>query len=125
MFTQSWAQCQVMNWNLSANCITSSAAQAALDVYLSACPTLHNEIKQCMGVVYGVKEMMSAESADDDTDVQSSAVIQDALGLNNSEIPTDGVNVVSHCVETAEKGSGNSLVATEEFDSIWRYVSFN
>ena len=43
---QSWEHCQVKDWNLSAMCLTSKAAQTALDEYLRTHPSLHDEIKE-------------------------------------------------------------------------------
>ena len=54
---QSWERCQVKDWNLSAMCLTSKAAQTALDEYLCPHPSLQNEIKGRMGVVHGAEDI--------------------------------------------------------------------
>ncbi|KAN0091452.1 hypothetical protein V8E55_005018, partial [Tylopilus felleus] len=86
---KSWERCRVKDWNLSAKCLTSRAAQIALDEYLRTHPSLHDEIKNRTGVVYGIASVASEEvppdeledqvaaEVDDDADVPSSAVIRD------------------------------------------------
>ncbi|KAF9218369.1 hypothetical protein BS17DRAFT_873587 [Gyrodon lividus] len=105
------------DWNLSATCLTSKAAQTALDEYLHTHPDLHDEIKERMGVVHGVKDLSQqdevTDDADDDADVLLSAVIQDAFGLLNVEIPAE-VDAIPHCVATMEKGPDDELVAAGE-----------
>ncbi|KAF9218157.1 hypothetical protein BS17DRAFT_722119, partial [Gyrodon lividus] len=103
---QSWESCRVKDWNLSATCLTSKAAQTALDEYLCTHPGLHDEIKEQMGVVYGVKDLSQqdqvTDDADDDADVLSSAVIQDAFGLLNVEIPAE-VDAIPHCHDNRKR----------------------
>ena len=61
----------------------------ALNKYLSMHHTLHDEIKNQMGIVHGVEEVqLDIAEADDNADVLSSAVIQDVLGLDIN-IPAD------------------------------------
>lgn len=77
-----------------------------------------------MGVVLGVEEVqLNTTEADDDADVLSSAVIQDALGLDIDN-PAD-VDMISHCVESTEKGPDEILVAAGEDEDIWAYINFD
>ena len=123
-YSQSWERCEIKNWNLSAACLTSKATQAALNDYLQTHPTLHDKIKGWTGVVHGVEDVQLDDAADtdDDTDVLLSAVIEDALGLQN--IPSD-VNMTSHCVEYSEKGVNNILVAAGDDEDIWAFINFD
>ncbi|KIK80670.1 hypothetical protein PAXRUDRAFT_15653 [Paxillus rubicundulus Ve08.2h10] len=123
---KSWEHCQVKDWNLSAKCLTNKAAQMALNEYLRSHHILHDEIENQMGIVHGVKQVqLNTAEADDDADVPSSAVIQDALGLDvQVDIPVD-IDVISHCVESTEKGPDNTLVAAGEDEDIWAYINFN
>lgn len=83
-----------------------------------------------MGVVHGAEDISQqdqvhqADEADDDADVPSSAVIRDAFGLLNVEIPAE-VDTAQHCVTTTEKGPDNELVATGESEDIWAFISFD
>ncbi|KAH0833099.1 hypothetical protein J3R83DRAFT_12092 [Lanmaoa asiatica] len=125
---KSWERCKVKDWNLSAKCLTSKAARTALDEYLRTHPTLHDEIKNRTGVVYGVEEVPPEDQVtaevDDDADVPSSAVIRDAFNLQNAEIPA-AVDVISHCVNRSEKGPDDTLVAAGDDEDIWRYINFD
>lgn len=119
--------------NLSAHCLTSREAYNALNCYLATHPALHDEIKKRMGVVHGVDIVATADTedlkavnanVDDDADVPSSAVMQDAFNLSNGDIPA-GIDVVSHCVGSIERGPDNSLMAVGESEDIWKFISFN
>ena len=96
----------------------------ALNEYLHTHHTLHDEIKNKMGVVLGVEEVqLDSAEADDDANVPLSAVIQDALGLDIDN-PAD-VDTISHCVESTEKGPDDTLVAAGEDEDIWAYINFD
>ena len=84
---QSWECCRAKDWNLSAMCLTSKAAQTALDEYLSTHPRLHDEIKERMGVAHGAENHSAVtyqdqvtDKADNDVDVLLSTVICEAFG---------------------------------------------
>ena len=123
---QSWEQCKVKNWNLSAQCLTSKAAQAALNEYLQTHSALHDEIKNRIGVVHGGLEEAHTDTADadDDADVPSSAVICDTFGFQDADIPAD-INVIAHCVESSEKGTDNGLVAADDNEDIWAFINWD
>ncbi|KAF8547191.1 hypothetical protein OG21DRAFT_1527322 [Imleria badia] len=124
---KSWECCRVKDWSLSGECLTSKAAQTALNEYLHTHHILHDKIKNRMGIVHGVEEVQlntgTAEAVDDDSDVPLSAVIQDVLGLDIN-MPAD-VDMISHCVESTERGPDDSLVAAGEYEDIWAYINFN
>ncbi|KAG6373162.1 hypothetical protein JVT61DRAFT_6779 [Boletus reticuloceps] len=106
--------------------LVQKAAQAALNEYLQTHSTLHDEIKNRTGVVHGSLEEVHIDTADadDDVDVPSSAMIRDTFGLQDADIPTD-VNVIAHCVESSEKGTDNSLVATDDNKDIWAFINWD
>ncbi|KIK74376.1 hypothetical protein PAXRUDRAFT_19942 [Paxillus rubicundulus Ve08.2h10] len=122
---KSWAHCRVEGWDLSAECLTSRRAQTALIDYLRTHSTLHKEIEDQMGVVYGLNDSESdyvTADADDDADVPLSAVIRDALGV--AQIPAE-VDSVPLCVGSTEKGPHISLVAAGEYEDIWAFINFD
>ena len=102
----------------------SKATQAALNDYLQTHLTLRDEIKGRTGIVHGAEDIQLDDTADtdNDADVPLSAVIKDALGLQN--IPAD-VNTISHCVEYSEKGVNNILVAAGDDKDIWAFINFD
>ncbi|KAF8123097.1 hypothetical protein EV363DRAFT_1180822, partial [Boletus edulis] len=118
---KAWERCEVKQWNLSAKCLTSKAAQMALNDYLRTHPALHNEIKERTGVVHGLEDDQlddSAGTVDDDADVPSSVVIHAALGLDVAEKSAE-VDTVPHCVDHAESDSEDlALVAAGEEENI-------
>ena len=74
-------------------CLTSKAAQTALDEYLSTHPRLHDEIKEWMEVVHGAKDHSAVthqdqvtDEVDDDVDILLSAIICEAFRLHDVEI---------------------------------------
>ena len=114
---QAWERCTAKEWNLSAECLTSKKAHAALNDYLRSHPHLHDEIKQWMGTVHGIEAMGSTDDSNDDTDVPSSAIIQDALG-----IAVSGADQASDCVVWTRKDAEHGgLVAAEKDEDVWAF----
>ena len=109
-----------------AKCLTSKAAQTALNDYLCTHPVLHDEIKSWTRVVHELKDNQQNDNADveDDADVPSSAVIQVALGLDVAEKSTE-IDTVLHCIDSTEWGLEDSLVTASEDEDIWAYINFN
>lgn len=68
----------------------------ALNKYLCTHPALHDEIKGWISIVLGLKDYNNDDNEVDDADVPSSAVIHEALGLENAKISTY-VNNTSYC----------------------------
>lgn len=97
--------------------MTSKKARSALNDYLRSHPSLHDEIEKRMGVVQGVKTVSESAEDDsyDDTDVPSSAIIEDALG-----IAVTGADVqVTDCIVQARKDDETGgLVAADE-ENVW------
>ena len=115
---QAWEQCTTAKeWNLSAKCLTSKKACVALNDYLHSHPHLHNEIKKWIGTVHGIETMVSADDSNDDTDVPSSAIIQDALG-----IAVSGEDQVSDCVvQTRKDAEHGGFVAANKDEDAWAF----
>jgi len=114
---QAWEQCTAKEWNLSAECLTSKKARAALNDYLCSHPHLHDEIEKRMGTVHGIETMESADDSNDDTDVPSSAIIQDELG-----IAVFGADQASDCVvRTRKDAEHGGLVAADEDEDVWAF----
>ncbi|KAH7903996.1 hypothetical protein BJ138DRAFT_1119844 [Hygrophoropsis aurantiaca] len=79
---KAWERCIAKGWNLSGDFLTSKKAHSALNEYLRTHPKLRDEIQNRTGVVHGFEdnELISMDD-EDDSDVPSSAVIEDALGI--------------------------------------------
>jgi hypothetical protein len=57
-------------------------AHLALNEYLRSHPGLHDKIEKRMGTVHGIEDYhVQDNDCNDDTDVPSSAVIHDQLGI--------------------------------------------
>ena len=104
-------------WNLSAECLTSKKARTALNDYLCSHPHLHDEIENQMGTVHSIKTMGSTNDSNDDTDVPSSAIIQDALG-----IVVSGADQSSDCiVRTRKDAEHGGFIAADEGENVWAF----
>ena len=69
-----------------------------------------------MGTVHGI-ETDSADDDNDDTDVPSSAIIQDALG-----VMVFGVDQASDCVVGTRKDAEHGgLVAADDGENVWAF----
>jgi hypothetical protein len=79
-------------------CLTSKKAHVALNDYLHSHPGLRNEIEKRTGTVHGIETNSAEDDDNDDTDVPSSAIIQDALG-----IVVFGADHASDCVVGTRK----------------------
>jgi hypothetical protein len=114
---QAWERCTAKEWNLSAECLTSKKACMALNNYSRSHPHLHDEIKNRMGTVHGIETMGSTDDSNDDTDVPSSAIIQDALG-----IAVSGADQASDCVvRTRKDAEHGGLVAADKGGNVWAF----
>ena len=70
-----------------------------------------------MGTVHSIETMVSADDNNDDTDVSSSAIIQDALGIAVSR-----ADQASDCVIWTRKDAEHGgLVAADEDEDIWAF----
>ncbi|KAF8433092.1 hypothetical protein L210DRAFT_3649967 [Boletus edulis BED1] len=127
---KSWEHCWVKQWNLSVECLTSTAVQKALKEYLCTHLALHDEIKDQMKVVHGLDEDLSEDhivaDSDDDVAVPLSIVIQDTFGLDAANIPAE-VDTTAHCVDSdsTEKGLDDSLMAAGKYEEIWAFVNID
>jgi hypothetical protein len=94
----------------------------ALNEYLCSHTNLHEEIEAQTGTVHGIEDVESQtpslEDSYDDTDVPSSVVIRDALGVEVS-----GDNVFEQtCVQQAWKDDEHgSLIADGDKENIWAW----
>jgi len=80
-------------------------------------PHLRDEIEKRTGTVHGIETMESADDSNDDTDVPSSAIIQDALG-----IAVSGADQASDCVVQMRKDAEHGgLVAANEDEDVWAF----
>ena len=80
-------------------------------------PHLRDEIEKRTGTVHGIETMESADDSNDDTDVPSSAIIQDALG-----IAVSGADQASDCVvQTRKDTEHGGLVAADEDEDVWAF----
>jgi hypothetical protein len=70
-------------------------------------------------VVHGIEEsFVNSEDSHDDTDVPSSAVIEDALGYSSCRSRQSSIQL--HC--TARKDSEHGgLVAADESENVWAF----
>jgi hypothetical protein len=108
-------------WNFSGKCLTSKKAQSTLNDYLHEHPNLRNEIKNRTGVVHSMEDAAAQAASmntecNDDADVPSSVVIEDALGIEVSGADTGG----SYCVAQAQRqGNHAGLVVGGEDEDVW------
>lgn len=91
-----------------------------LNEYLQKHPNLCNKIEKRTGIIYGLKDDTAQESSmepecDDNADVPSSTIIQDALGL---AVP--GANLESICITQVQKVSGRLVVGGDSED-VWAW----
>ena len=89
----------------------------ALNDYLRSHLGLRDEIEKQMGTVHGIETDSAGDDDNDDTDVPSSAIIQDALG-----IVVFGANQASDCVVGTRKDARHGgLVAADEGEDVWAF----
>ena len=70
-----------------------------------------------MGTVHGIETDSASDDDNDDTDVPSSAIIQDALS-----IVVFGADQASDCVVGTRKNAGHGgLVAADEGVNVWAF----
>ena len=122
---QAWERCTTKEWNFSGECLTSKKAQTALNNYLCSHPQLRKEIEDRTGVVHGLEELDARDVAmeddcPDDSDVPSSLVIQEVLGINISATEGDANMTETHVSAARVDESGGLIAATEEED-IWAW----
>ena len=103
-------------WNLLAKCLTSKQACAALNEYLCSHPSLHDEIENKTGTVFGIKNDNNQnpameEDSIDDSDIPSSVVVAESL----SRLTLDMVQSDNQCVSQWEKdGESGGWVANDD-----------
>jgi hypothetical protein len=104
---KSWQKCTAKLWNLSGECLTRKTTHKALDEYLHSHSYLCDEIEACTGTMHSLNELSKSEAQPreeakddcDDSDILSSAVICDALGIEVSGVDVDG----QVCVGSSKK----------------------
>ncbi|KAF8996363.1 hypothetical protein BDQ17DRAFT_1429806 [Cyathus striatus] len=120
-----WRKSVAKQWCLSAECLTSLAAQDALSKYLIHDSTLHNEIRARLGTVQGFQDSSSSTENDighlthDDTDVPLHAVIQATVGCTLGAEANQASFVVEHFAQ-GEDGTGG-LVAAGLDEDLWQF----
>ena len=118
-------RCTTKEWNFLGECLTSKKAQTALNNYLRSHPQLRKEIEDRTGVVHGLEEpdarnVAMEDDCPDDSDVPSSLVIQEVLGINISATEGDANMTETHVSVARVDESGGLIAATEEED-IWAW----
>ena len=103
----------------------SKKAQTALNNYLCSHPQLRKEIKDRTGVVHGLEELDAPNIAMDDncpndSDVLSSLIIQEVLGVNISTTKGD-VNMSEIHFSAARLNESGGLVTATEEEDIWAW----
>ena len=120
-FLQAWERCTATEWNFLDDCLTSKKAHTALNEYLHGHANLREEIESQTGTVHGIEDVEaqtpSLEDSCDDTDVPSSLVVQDALGI---EVPDNVFEQM--CVRQARKDDEHGgFVADGDEENIWAW----
>jgi hypothetical protein len=102
-------------------CLTSKKAQSALNEYLCSHSELHDEIEKRTSTVHGTEDdHEKGNDFNDDTDVPSSAVIRDQLGIVISEGDSDAR--ASNCVvQTRKDRDHGGLVAADDEEDVWAW----
>ena len=118
---QAWERCTAKGWNFSGECLTSKKACSALNEYLRTHPGLREEIEKRTGTVHGLEDEDAQENdCHDDTDVPSSAVIRDQLGITITDATAH--DQVSDCVvQVCKKMEHGGLVADGEIEDMWAW----
>ena len=89
----------------------------ALNDYLCSHPGLRDEIEKRMGTVHGIEIDSAGDDHNDDTDVPSSAIMQDALG-----VVVFSADQASDCVVGTRKDAEHGgLVAADEGEDVWAF----
>jgi hypothetical protein len=100
--------------------MTSKSAHIALQRYLAADETLRKEIEAKIGPLPGLEDIendIQTYEQEDDSDVPSTCVVKDALGLDLPDTDDGG-----HCVPavaTAGVGEFGYLSAVGRAEDIW------
>jgi hypothetical protein len=89
-----------------------------LNEYLRCHPGLRDEIEKRTGTVHGLEDnSVQEDDCHDDSDVPSSAVIHDQLGISISD-----TTQASNCVMQARKdGDHGGLVADDDEENVWTW----
>ena len=122
---QAWEKCSAKEWNLSEDMITSRKATAALRKYLATDEVLRKEIEGKVGPLPGPgaledEPQISGYEEQDDSDVPSSSVIWDALGLDVPSADDCG----RYCVrrdDVASKEQTAHLHAMGSSEDVWAH----
>ena len=106
-------------------CLTSKKVQTALNNYLCSHPQLRKEIEDRTGVVHGLKEtdahdVAMVDDCHDNSDILSSLVIQEVLGINISATE-DSTNMTAIHVSAARLDESGGLVTAIEEEDIWAW----
>jgi hypothetical protein len=139
-FPQAWAKCEVGEYNLGSECLTSKKSKSAYREYLRNNPDFRKEIEDKIGDVLGLDdealesgatiEAQAVATMDDDdvftadaddTDVPLDRVIQESLQLTISQADLPSTNdfcVQSDAVVTGENGT---LRGAGDIENIWAY----
>jgi hypothetical protein len=118
---QAWEHCIAKEWNFSDECLTSKKSCTALNKYLCSHTKLYED-KAWTGTIHGIKDMESQtpslKDSYDDTDVPSSVVIRDMLGVEVS-----GGDVFEQtCVRQVQKDDERGgLIADDDKENIWAW----
>ncbi|KAF8983362.1 hypothetical protein BDQ17DRAFT_1336533 [Cyathus striatus] len=112
-------------WCLSAECLTSQAAQDALSEYLIHDSTLYNKIRARLGTVQGFQDSSPSNENDidhlthDDTDIPLHAVIQATVGCALGADANHASFVITHFTQ-GEDGTGG-LIAAGLDEDLWQF----
>jgi hypothetical protein len=106
-------------WNFSGECLTSKKECVALNKYLCSHLSLCDKIEKRMGMVHGIEDYhVQDDDCNDNTDVLSSAIIHDQLGI----IISKGDAQVSDCVvQTHKDREHGGLVAADNKEDVWAW----
>ena len=127
---KAWEKCTTKEWNLSEEVITSRKATAALRRYLATDEILRKEIEEKIGPLPPSAtdiELQNDKSKEaDDSDVPSSRVIKDVLGIDilsaddhGRYCVTDGdVALKEHSTHLHANGGSEDVWADEEDDGM-------
>lgn len=129
---QAWEKCEVKDFNLSSECLTSKRARDALNPYLQSDRELREEIFNKLGEVHGINNAEdddpddpdpskiddAAYDYDDDTAIPLQDVIQHELGIT---IETDAVQSDLTVRATQRDPETAFLTPATCEENIWAY----
>jgi hypothetical protein len=120
-FPGAWEHCTAKEWNFLDQCLTSKKVHMALNECLHSHANLQEEIESCTRTVHGIEDVEaqtpSSEDSYDDTNVPSSVIIQNTLGI---EVPDNVFEQI--CVGKAQKDDKHGVfVADGDDENIWAW----